>query len=289
MPTAFQRLVSCLPVLVMASAAGCGDGAKPPETASQILDRALEAPAGFHDSDLKAVGLFSDGKFDEAFAIHQQWVDKHPTFAEAHHSLAEAHRLRGNQLRREDAAKHREHLEKAVTHYRRYHELATDHEPNIRARALGNLTEILSAEGLNRLDEAESAARQWVKEAPGNLSAHDGLAGIQREAGRAEEGLATLRAAGKIAATADERSLYATYLLGYLESAPTLDRDATRMALDELEAIADASRQANPQDEYAVDKKRRALIMRADRLEPDPARQKALRAEAARLSPSSRN
>lgn len=280
MRIAFRSFTGCLSVLLIASAAGCGDEAKPQETASQILDRALEAPAGFHESDLKAVGLFSDGKIDEAFAIHQQWVDKHPTFAEAHHSLAEAHRLRGNQLRGEKDDSYRQHLEKALTHYRRYHELATGDDPKIRARALANLTEILSAEGLNRLAEAESTARQWVKEAPDNLSAHDGLAGIQREAGRADEGLATLRAAGKAAATADERGLYATYLLGYLESAPNLDRDATRMALDELDALVDASRQADPRDPYAVEKKKRALILRAERLEQQPARQRALRSEA---------
>jgi tetratricopeptide (TPR) repeat protein len=285
MRTAFRCLGGCLTVLLIAQAAGCGGGANRPETASEILDRVLEAPAGFHDSDQQAVRLFSDGRFDEAFAIHEQWVEKHPNFAEAHYSLAEAHRLRGGQLRQEDPAKQREHLEKAIAHLRRYHELAINDDPNIRAKALAHMTEILSAEGLNRLGEAEATARQWVEDTPGNLSAHDALARIQRDAGRVDEGLATLRAGSELAVTEDERGLYTAYLLQYLEAAPSLHRDATGTAVDELEAIVDASRQANPRDAYAVDRKRRTLLLRAERLEQDPARQKALRSEAERLRP----
>lgn len=285
MRTARQRFASCLSVLIIAAAPGCGGAADRTETASQILDRVLEAPPGFHDSNQQAVALFSDGRFGEAFAIHEQWVEKYPTFAEGHYSLAEAHRLRAGQLRNEDPAKQRAHLEKAVAHHRRYHELAINDDPTHRATALAHITEILSAEGLNRPEEAETTARQWLKETPGNLSAHDALARIQRDAGRVGEGLATLRAASELAATADERSLYATYLLQYLEAAPSLPPDATRGALDELETLVDASRQADPMDAYAADRKRRTLLLRAERVEQDPARQKVLRSEAARLGP----
>lgn len=273
---------SCVSLVLLASVVGCGDR-KSPETASQILDRVLEAPPGFHDSDLEAVDLFTDGRFDEAFAIHQQWVDKHPNFAQAHYSLAEAHRLRGGQLRREQRDEYRAHLDKALTHFRRYRELAVD-DPKGRATALAHMTEVLSAEGLNRLDEAAAVARRWVQEAPADVSAYHALAEVQRQQGREQEGLATLRGARKAATSADERGLYATYLVQYLEDAPQLPADDTRLALDELDGINDALREADAKDSSAVQRRKRLLILRAERLEKDPARQQALRAEAAELN-----
>jgi tetratricopeptide (TPR) repeat protein len=277
--------LTSLVVMVMAVLlTGCGGGG---DTGSLVpaAENPMAAPEGWGDAERQAIALFADGRFDEAFAIHGQWVEKHPDFAEAHYSLADSHYVRSTQLRdgtSEELTERRHHLEQAAAHFRRYRELARTHDPLTRAQATGTLALVLSADGLNQLPEAEQVAREWTQEDPERAGAYEVLAQIQRDLGHPDAALETLRAAGR-ALRDDARPQYAALLAEHIDETRALTGEAVEPLLEEVHRIADARLQAEPKDVTALDAKILALRLQAERVETNPARRDALLAEAKRF------
>ena len=274
-------------VIAAVSIGGCK--ADEPQTTEQKLDAIFKAPDGWSEADRQAIALFAEGKFDESFAIHQQWVDKHPEFAEAHYSLADSHFVRSVQLQGdgpEAEVKRKEHLQAAAAHFRRYRTLAKDEDPEVRRLATATLARILSPEGLNELREAEEVARDWVGEHPENMTAYGTLAQILRAAGKADQVPEVLRDA-KSAVRADDRDDYAELVIAHLEASAALPREQVESLLEEVRMIYEAELQTDARSWKAVSLKADALRLRANRLETNPARKRALLAEAEELADTS--
>jgi hypothetical protein len=272
-----------LSVSLLFCAVACSRDSSKPQTVGEALATVLKYPEGWSATDAEALRLFQQGKKVESTALYQTVVDAHPDFAEARYSLAANHEFMAEDLKGDPgrAEARNRHLETAAIHYKRFRELKSD--PLDRAIATSLLVSIYGPQGLNQIDEARAFAQHYIEEKPASAHGYGMLAAMLRVQGatdRATEVL--LQAFDKV--TADERDLYlAEHLVTHVKESPNLTRATAERFISE--ALAGAERQIPIESTHGLGliNKANALEVRAARLEQDPAKRKALAAEARRL------
>jgi hypothetical protein len=137
---------------------------------------ARTAPAGWRQAADTMSTLLRDGKCPEAIAIGEQWVAKHPAFADAHVMLGAAHEniARGfcanaSGAPRPDRAERTKQFETAATHLRHGFELGGGESPFVAIRALVDIYGFIA---LDRPGEQEKIAREAVVRYPAEPVAH---------------------------------------------------------------------------------------------------------------------
>lgn len=250
-----------------------------------------DPPPGWLEAEQGFARLFAEEQPAEVVKICERFVRDHPEFPDAHLNLAGALESVGKDIRRVggDAALARQHLERAATHYERYHSLVGGNERAVASRALMFLHD---ETGLADPVKAEAFARRWAEEQPRALSAHVDHADRLRQLKRFDEASAALRTARGIASaemTGDEqmraglRAAWAATVAEHLQESPTLPPAETREFADEVMAMANAALEVNPRIFMALEAKAKALTVLAERLESDPQRKNALLAEVKAL------
>jgi hypothetical protein len=253
-------------------------------------------PAGWAEAEKGLARVYIEGKTAEVVRISEQFVRDHPDFPDAHRELAGALETMARDMRRAGTTSPlvAQNFERAAAHYERYHALAGADQRASASRALMFLHD---EEGLNDPGKAESFARRWKEEQPDQLQPHVYHADRLRKLGRHDEASAVMRSAREVeraTLTGDEqmraslRAAWAADVLKHLQESPNLPAADTREFVDELMKVSDEVLKASPTNFSALQARAAALSIRAERLESDPARKKALLAEAGELERRSR-
>jgi hypothetical protein len=251
---------------------------------------ASEPPAGagspayvVSDASHEATRLNFSGKPEEAAALMDTYLAAHPTDADAHFTLAMAHDKMGSPVRiHGEAPSPAEvaHLETAAAHYSRYLALLRlGSDPSYQAAGLRALARVYGHNGLRRLPEAEKIARQLLEEDAKSADSYQVLAQALRESDRHGEATALLLKA-RMALPFSEQRILVGAMSEHARRSPNLPRADLQALADEMMAIGDGWVATEPKDATGPVAKQLALELQAERLEQNPARKRALLAEA---------
>ena len=233
----------------------------------------------------RAIELQTTGKRQEGLALLEKFLAANPKYARAHEGVADAYYLFANELKGQAnaAAQRRKYLEQARTHYQHAVDLAGDAKEA--PFALMSLFMIAGPEELNRpAAERESMARAAIKRFPDAPMAHFQLLRIVLEGSRWTEVEGVLRVAREaIANTPERRQRIGADLHDIVFRSPKLPVDTTKVLLAEGVARLDEALKLKPDFVEALMFKSLLLRLQAERVEKDPARAKALIAEADKL------
>lgn len=271
-----RRIVTALSLLALAACA---------------QDAGSSPPAGWREAEQGLARLYVEGKTAEVVRISEQFVRDHPEFPDAHLELAGALEAMARDMRRAGSTSPlvRQNFDRAATHYERYHALAGAGKRATGSRALMFLHD---ETGLDDAVRAEAFARRWREEQPDEVTPYAHHADYLRKLGRHDEASAVLRKAREVhnaSMTGDAelraalRMAWAATVLEHLQESPALAAPDTREFVDEVTTLSAEVLEANPNNLAAAQVKAGALTLRAERLEADPARKKALLAEAKEL------
>jgi tetratricopeptide (TPR) repeat protein len=275
---AFMKLRANIAVLLAALLAGQACQERTPDP---VQDHASD-PAISSESQQATRLIYSD-RPEEAIALMVTYLAAHPKNADAHFTLALAHQRAADAMRlRGDAAPETvlSHLEKAVDHCWTYLGLVeSTGDPSARAAGLRTLSALYGRDGLRHPADAQRVARQLVEEDPKSAESYRLLAQALRESERADEATAVLLEARAALPSPEQRPLVVA-MAEHARLSPDLTRANLQALANEMMAIGDgwvANEPAQPTGPIA---KQLALELIADRLEPNPARKRELRAEA---------
>jgi tetratricopeptide (TPR) repeat protein len=240
-----------------------------------------QAPAGWNETDRQGRQLMLAGKAADAITLFERAVNGMPNFEGAHYALADAHRFLGIELATKgpsQATERRRHLELAATQYRWVAERGTQY----RQLAAGQLMNLYGADELNRPREAIPFARLYLELSPSSVMGHAGLARLLRTTGDAKGATAVLLAARGVVAS-DDRPALATSMVDHVINTPDVPPADVRALLDYAGPVLDAAIALEPDNRRLVLTKAAVPKLRAERVERDPAIQKALQAESDRI------
>ncbi|MEO6222123.1 MAG: hypothetical protein ABIP90_02660, partial [Vicinamibacterales bacterium] len=134
---------------------------------------------------------------------------------------------------------------------------------------------------LNQPAEVISFARQYIQLSPGSATGHATLAKALTAAGQEAAATAELLAARKVI-RADDAPLLATVIVEHALKATTASTADLKALVDWADGILDGQLREWPKDRRLLMTRAATASFRADRLETDPARKRALKAEADR-------
>lgn len=234
----------------------------------------------------QAIELQNAGKRQEGLALLEKFLAANPKFARAHEGVADAYYLFANELKSQGAgaaAERRKYLETARTHYQHAVDLAGDVKEA--PFALMSLFMIAGPEELNRpAAERESMARAAITRYPGDQLPHLQLLRIVIEGSRWTEVEGVLKATRQSTAGAPERlQRVGAEVQDIVFRNPKLPVDTTKILLADGVAGLDVALKQKPDFIEALVYKSILLRLQAERVEKDPARAKALIAEADKL------
>ena len=236
---------------------------QPPETLDSVLGHALQ--------------LREDGRHAEAANVLQKFLARNPNAAEAHLLLGATRRDLAATMTEPERARQ---FDLAATHFKQALDLTTTESP-IRPALLWSL--VRSYLDGNRLADAETYARQLVREDPTAVDVYAQLSSILGKADRADEATAVLlQARTAVPRDLEPQRRLGLYMWQLVQASPRLSHRHTRMLLDEALAIADEALASTPDDD-ALRFKAAVLLVQADRVEQDGNRRRALKAEGDRL------
>ena len=176
------------------------------------------------------------------------------------------------------------HLETAAAHYRRAAEVAP--EPIDAVMALVGLIRVLDAPNLNRMADAAPVARAAVKKYPDNAGVVSRMLQTMLPTPEAALDPATFRTVHELVpSTPGAQYALAAHLFNLERHVGkgALPRESSRKLMAEAVSAIDAALRIRPDDYEALMYKAMILEAQAERVEQDPARKKAIAAEAARL------
>ena len=238
-------------------------------------------------SEIQRLAFVGDapGKEREDVAAYERFLAKHRDYAPALRAIGDYYLRSADEITDQSAkavATRTRHLETAASHFRRATEVAT--KPEEAAMAYWGLLRALDPAHLNRTAEAAVLARAAVKKYPNDPTLV--LALLQTIIpSAAAVNASTIRAAREaMPATAAAWHAYGIFFF-QLErpEGVKLTRDQSRALLAEAVAGHDAALKIKP--DYGESMLYKAVVLKAqaERVEQDPARKKALNAEADRL------
>lgn len=247
-----------------------------------VIARTIEDD--WRDAQSKATAFASDGSMKVDPAPYERFLKTHPDYAPALAALGRAYEQQAEAITDRSAKSvtaRTRLLEQASARYRRATETAT--EPTDGMFAIDGLIGTLDADKLNRPAEAEALALAAIKKYPEPMLTMRVLRTLLPNATVATSPEALRRTRTIVPATPESRHVYAMYLWDLAYRTKDLPRESTRLLLAEAITVLDAALKQKPEFIEALAYKSVVLTLQADRVEQDPARIKAIRAEVARL------
>lgn len=243
-------------------------------------------PAGWDTVVERDTALGMDGKHTERIAILEGWVKRFPDFADAHLRLGGAYESLGRELisspTKPDTAGGLRQFDRALAQFRRGLDLGGGTTRDITIRAMVDLLVLL-----RRPDDRAAFVRDMVKRFPDEPRAHVELMRWHLESGRPGEAESAFVAGRKTVPRTDE-ALNAL-AEGIWPDIKALPDSAEQDRLSRLTgSVLDETLKINPRYTYALMLKEELLRDQAGRAK-DPARAKALLAEADRLRARSKD
>ena len=240
----------------------------------------LQAPAGWDAAYQRVLQLMLDDKTADAILVLEGVLKSSPGFDPARYELAGAHRMLalGAALKgpSQEATKRRE-LGLAAVEYRRIAEGTSQYKP----LAIVQLLMVYGEDELDRPNEVISFARQYVQIDPGSATGHVALANALTASGQEAAATAAFLAARTRVRT-DDAPLLATVIVEYVHKAKASSTADLKALVDWADGVLDRLLRDAPNDRKLLLTKAASASFRADRLETDPARKRALKAEADR-------
>lgn len=248
--------------------------------------RPVSPPAGWGAVAERDTALGMDGKHRERITILEGWIKRFPGVADAHLRLGGACESLGRDLisspARPDAAGALAYFDRAVAEFRRSLDLGGGTMPDVTIRALVDLLSLL-----RRADERAAFVQEVVTRFPATPRAHVELARWRLESGRPGEAMSALTAGRKaLPRTSDSYRELAEGIWPDIKALPDGPEQERLSAL--AGDVLDDALKIDPGSTYAVMLKEEVLRDQARRSK-DPARAKALLAEAERLRARSRD
>jgi hypothetical protein len=241
----------------------------------------------WYDAQRSASTRGKDGKDREDVTVYERFLAAHKDYVPAMMAIAQYHTFAADGITSTSAASvatRTRHLETAAAHYRRASEVATD--PVEAVTALAGLIRILDVEYLNRIADATTVARAAVKKYPDNAGVVLGLLKTLLPSPQAALDPARLRAAREaMPSTPQAQYALAVHLVDLERRLTKVSpaRESSRTLLGEALTAIDAALKIRPEDYETLVYKALVLKAQSDRVEQDPARKKALSAEADKL------
>jgi hypothetical protein len=236
-------VVAAVTLSLPASFARASTGSGP---AAAQEGRAQTAPPGWAEIRSKALDLTIAGKDDEVLALYEQWVSRHPDFADGHFRLGAAHESVGRGLiasRAADArARYVRHLEAADAHMRRGLEMAGADASFSMLRGLIDLHNVI---GLDRPAEFERLVREGVRRYPADPLAHGYLLAVLATKGEPIEAAARAARAA-IPAGPDARVTLAGALVAHTAGLGRLTAGLAPVLLPEASRLVDEALALKP-------------------------------------------
>jgi hypothetical protein len=241
-------------------------------TSSLSLGAQMETPPpGWSAAMRKALDLVVDGKDLEALAIYEQFVAKHPNFAEAHFMLGATHEsvARAAFSRRvpDASATRKKQFDAAVLHMRRARELAGRRAPFDWMRGLIDIHGVF---GLNQPAEYERLVREAVAQYPAEPHAHAYLLVLLAEKGEPIDAAARAARAAIPPGPAARVDL-AGSMVGAVETVGRLTPSLASALLPEASRLADEALKLKPGDRAALDLRGRIESIQANSNKLPPA------------------
>ena len=215
----------------------------------------------------------------------EKFVAAHPDFAPARIALGKHYQGLGDAIKGTEAksvATRTRHFQAADAEFARA--AANGSDPLNTALALDARISLLGADRLNRVAEAEALARSALAKYPDQPMLVMSLAGVLLPPGKAPSDDAVRRLRQAAPATPEAQHTVGTYLWNIVSRNKDLPRPVAAKLLGEATASFDAALKMKPGYVDAIVYKSIVLRLQAERVEQDPARIKALQAEAERLS-----
>ena len=218
-------------------------------------------------------------------AVLDKFVARHPNFAPARIALGQRHQALADAVTdtsQKGAVTRRQHLEAADAQYKRAAEVASDRMDA--ATALDAQIRLLGADALNRPAEAAALVRSALARYPEQPILVGRLVQtlVPVPASVTDAALRDLRAATP--ADPQAKQVVGTYLWDMVSRSKTLAREVSARLLAEAIVAFDGALKVKPEYIEALVYKSLVLRLQAERVEQDPARAKALIAEADRLA-----
>lgn len=240
----------------------------------------LQTPAGWDATYQRVQQLILDHKTADAIVVLEGVLKSSPGFDPARYELANVHRMLSLEAAlkgpSQEATSRRE-LELAAAGYRRVAEGTSQYKQ----LAIGQLLMLYGADELDRPAEVIPLARQYVKISPGSAIGHVALANALTATGQEPAATAALLAA-RTAVDPDDAQLLATVIVDYVYKAKMSSTADLKALVDWADGTLDRLLRDAPSDRQLLLTKAASASFRADRLETDPARKLALKAEADR-------
>lgn len=209
-------------------------------------------PPGWSETRRKAMDLTLEGKDREVLAMYEQWVAKHPNFADGHFMLGAAHESVARALitsRAADAQATRiKHFEAAAVHMRRGLELAG---PEASFFMMRSLIDLHGPIGLNRPAEYEKLVREGVTRYPAEPHAHAYLLALLATKGEPIDSAARAARAA-IPKGADARVDLAGALVAHVADFGRLTPTLAPALLPEALRLIDEALKLKPNDAAAL-------------------------------------
>jgi len=230
----------------------------------------------------------SGGKNREDVTVYERFLAAHKDYVPAMFAIARYYQSAADEITDrspKSLATRTRHLETAAAHYRRAAEVAP--EPIDAVMALVGLIRVLDASNLNRVADAAPVARAAVRKYPGNAGVVSGMLQTMLPTPEAALDPATFRTVHELVpSTPGAQYALAAHLFNLERHVGkgALPRESARKLITESVSAIDAALRIRPNDYEALMYKAMVLEAQADRVEQDPARKKAIAAEAARLT-----
>jgi tetratricopeptide (TPR) repeat protein len=217
------------------------------------------------------------GQHDQAIAIGEAYLEKHPGSIDGHLMVADALAAAGQAA---SDANRVARFEQAATHYRQVVETTAD--SLTRLNALRQLVELHGVRGLKKLDEAERLARRMATESSGNVTRYENLVYVQTDAQRFDAAVVTLGEARKDAGTdVDGVIAYGFLVYNRVGAFPAFPAEPARRLVADAVTLTNTALATDGSNLKLLRNKGLLLQAHAGR-EPDATRRSALAEEAKR-------
>jgi tetratricopeptide (TPR) repeat protein len=234
-------------------------------------------PSDWEEQSARVSKATAAGQYDEAVAVAEAYLKKHPGNVNGLLMVAEAALAAG---REEGAPNRTARLEQAATFYGQV--IETTRDSANRKMAMGGSIFVYGASGLKKFDEAERLARQMADESPGSPYRYDNLALVQTEAGRFDAALATLAEARKAVVGTDVEAVnaYGSMVYNRVGTSRGFPDDVARRLLADAVTLTNTALATDGSNPKLLRSKSNLLLAQANRA-PDGGQ--ALREESERL------
>jgi len=224
--------------------------------------------------------LVDGGRFDEAIAAYQRYSNARPTFETAYARTGEVYVRWADETK--DAAARSTRLTQALVPLQRVVGLAQSE--TAREEAFLAVIDVLSPRRLNQPAQIEAACRTMVQRYPRDVGPRAALAIALYRGDRATEAAEVLRIARTaLSPPAASRAGLADRLVAALRSNNEPPATASRLAFHAADQLLIEAEKIDKSSADVMEARARWLILKADRFEADPARAKALQAQAEQL------